>query len=83
MNASENNYVDLEPFNSILDRKYFPYFFFLFEIYSFISIFCLFDYNKVNRTKQSIKTNLILCFIASINIGLSIYFLLLYFDVCI
>ncbi|KOB87634.1 hypothetical protein PFDG_04001 [Plasmodium falciparum Dd2] len=59
MNATENNSVDLEPFNSILDRKYFPYFFFLFEIYSIISIFCLFDYNNVNRTKQNIYILLI------------------------
>ncbi|CRH02849.1 conserved Plasmodium protein, unknown function [Plasmodium relictum] len=77
----KNLNVDLDPYNSLIERRHFPYFIVMFEIYSFISIFILLDHQHTKKEKRSTKLGIFLCFITSINVGLSIFFLLLYFNI--
>ncbi|SCP03704.1 conserved Plasmodium protein, unknown function [Plasmodium malariae] len=79
----KNLNVDLEPYTSLVERKYVPYFILVYQIYSFISIIVLLDYLHEQKIKRSIKTGIFLCFITSVNVGLSLFFLLLYFNVCL
>ncbi|SCQ17233.1 conserved Plasmodium protein, unknown function [Plasmodium ovale] len=83
MVAPENRLVDLEPYNSLLERKYIPYLLFLFQIYAFINIVVLLDYAYEKERKRSKKMDVLLCFITAVSVGLSIYLLLLYFNVCL
>ncbi|SBT82752.1 conserved Plasmodium protein, unknown function [Plasmodium ovale] len=83
MVASENRHVDLEPYSSLLERKYIPYLLFLFQIYAFISIVVLLDCAHEKERKQSKKMDVLLCFITAVSVGLSLYLLLLYFNVCL
>ncbi|GAW83797.1 hypothetical protein PGO_145950 [Plasmodium gonderi] len=83
MVTASNVKIELEPYNSILKRKYIPYLLFIFHISAFISIIFLLDYLCENRNKRSLKVSFFLCLITSFTVGLSIYFLLLYFNICL
>ncbi|CRG97059.1 conserved Plasmodium protein, unknown function [Plasmodium gallinaceum] len=81
MMSIKNLNVDLDPYDMLIERKYFPYFIYMFEIFSFISILILLDHQNVKREKRSIKLGIFLCFITAFNVGLSIFFILLYFNI--
>ncbi|GAB69250.1 hypothetical protein PCYB_146780, partial [Plasmodium cynomolgi strain B] len=83
MVASTNLSIELEPYQSVLKRKYIPYLLFLFHIFAFVSVVFLLDHLCERRNKRSMKTDLLLCLITSVNVGLALYVLLLYFNVCL
>ncbi|CAA9991222.1 conserved Plasmodium protein, unknown function [Plasmodium knowlesi strain H] len=75
--------IELEPYQSVLKRKYIPYLLFLFHIFAFVSVIFLFDRICEHRNKRSVKFDLLLCLITSISVGMALYVLLLYFNVCL
>ncbi|CXJ27575.1 conserved Plasmodium protein, unknown function [Plasmodium berghei] len=75
--------LHLEPYNYLLDIKYIPYAIFLFSIFSFVSIIVLLDYMHQTKKIKNHKVGILLCFVTSVNLGLSIFFLLIYFNICL
>ncbi|CDU20935.1 dolichyl-diphosphooligosaccharide--protein glycosyltransferase subunit OST5, putative [Plasmodium yoelii] len=83
MATTINTNLYLEPYNNLLDIQYIPYAVFLFSIFSFVSIIVLLDYmHQTNKIKNH-KVGILLCFITSVNLGFSIFFLLIYFNICL
>ncbi|CAD2105729.1 conserved Plasmodium protein, unknown function [Plasmodium vinckei] len=83
MASAINKNIYLEPYNNLLDIKYIPYAVFLFSILSFVSIIVLLDYMHQTKKIKNHKVGVLMCFITSVNLGLSIFFLLIYFNICL
>ncbi|CAG9472504.1 conserved Plasmodium protein, unknown function [Plasmodium vivax] len=83
MVASTNLNIELEPYQTVLKRKYIPYLLFLFHTFAFVSVIFLIDHLCERRNKRSLRVGLLLCVITSVSVGLALYVLLLYFNVCL
>ncbi|VWU49519.1 conserved protein, unknown function [Hepatocystis sp. ex Piliocolobus tephrosceles] len=75
--------IHLEPYKTLIERKYIAYIIWIFLVYSFINIVLLLDYLYKKKKKKSINYIICLCFITSVSLGLLTFFLLIHFNICL